>query len=51
MRKNYVSPFIEVVEVEVEEGFAVSVEIDPKGTAHDFTTSSFGSAGGNTLDF
>jgi hypothetical protein len=51
MRKNYVSPFIEVVEVEVEEGFAVSVGINPEGTAHDFTTNNFGSAGGNTLDF
>lgn len=48
MKKEYVSPLIEVIEVDVEEGFAMSVEI--KGAANDFTTNSFGNGdGGSTM--
>lgn len=48
MKKDYVSPLIEVIEVDVEEGFAMSVEI--KGAANDFTTNSFGNGdGGSTM--
>lgn len=48
MEKNYVSPFIEVVEVEVEEGFAISVAVVPFGRTNDFTTNSFGAGGGGS---
>lgn len=52
MKKNYVSPFIEVIEVEVEEGFAISVEFTTNGVVNDFTTNSFGAGGGgSTMDF
>ena len=52
MEKNYVSPFIEVIEVEVEEGFAVSVSVNPSGQVNDFTTNSFGTGGGgSTMEF
>ncbi|MBK5721499.1 hypothetical protein JGH11_11510 [Dysgonomonas sp. Marseille-P4677] len=48
VRKEYISPLIEVIEVDVEEGFAMSVEI--KGAANDFTTNSFGNGdGGSTM--
>lgn len=48
MKKEYLSPLIEVIEVDVEEGFAMSVEI--KGAANDFTTNSFGNGdGGSTM--
>ncbi|WP_165042773.1 hypothetical protein [Dysgonomonas sp. ZJ709] len=48
MKKEYVSPLIEIIEVDVEEGFAMSVEI--KGAANDFTTNSFGNGdGGSTM--
>ncbi len=50
MKKNYVSPFIETIEVEVEQGFAVSVEINPTGAVNDFTTNNYG-GGGSTMDF
>lgn len=48
MEKNYVSPFIEVIEVEVEEGFAISVVVSPNGSVNDFTTNSFGAGGGGS---
>lgn len=52
MNKKYVSPFIEVIEVEVEEGFAISVPINTDGRVNDFTTNSFGAGGGGqTMDF
>lgn len=48
VKKEYISPLVEVVEVDVEEGFAMSVEI--RGAANDFTTNSFGNNdGGNTM--
>jgi len=48
IKKEYVSPLIEIIEVDVEEGFAMSVGI--KGAANDFTTNSFGNgAGGSTM--
>lgn len=47
MEKKYVSPSIEAIEVEVEEGFAFSVENIP-GQANDFTTNSFGPGGGGS---
>ena len=50
MKKNYVSPFIETVEVEVEQGFAVSVALGVKGDVNDFTTNNYG-GGGSTMDF
>lgn len=50
MKKNYVSPFIETVEVEVEQGFAVSVSLGVKGDVNDFTTNNYG-GGGSTMDF
>ena len=50
MKKNYVSPFIETVEVEVEQGFAVSVDLGVKGDVNDFTTNNYG-GGGSTMDF
>lgn len=46
LTRKYVSPLIEVIEVDVEEGFAMSVEI--KGASNDFTTNSFGDAGGGS---
>lgn len=46
MEKIYVSPSIEVIEVEVEEGFAISVAINPTSSTNNFTTNSFGSGGG-----
>jgi hypothetical protein len=51
MTKKYVSPLIEVVEVEVEQGFAVSVDVNPEGFSHDFSTVNFNSENGNSLDF
>lgn len=48
-KEKYVSPLIEIVEVEVEEGFAVS-SVEIKGASNDFTTNSFGSGdGGSTM--
>ncbi|MDU1891690.1 MAG: hypothetical protein E6767_13460 [Dysgonomonas sp.] len=47
-KREYVSPLIEVIEVDVEEGFAMSVGI--KGAVNDFTTNSFnGSGGGSSM--
>lgn len=53
MEKNYVSPFIEVIEVEVEEGFAISVAAGFSGNVNDFTSNSFGPGGGGRtmIDF
>jgi hypothetical protein len=51
MRKNYVSPLIEVMEVEVEAGFAATMTFTVDGNSNDFTTNNFGTAGGNTMDF
>jgi hypothetical protein len=51
MRKNYVSPLIEVMEVEVEAGFAATTTFSADGNSNDFTTNNFGTAGGNTMDF
>jgi hypothetical protein len=49
MKKEYVSPLIETIEVDVEEGFAMSGS-EVKGSANDFTTNSFGNGdGGNTM--
>lgn len=49
MKKEYVSPLIEIIEVDVEEGFAVS-NVEIKGRANDFTSNSFGNGeGGNTM--
>ncbi|MFC4673844.1 hypothetical protein [Dysgonomonas termitidis] len=50
LKKEYVSPLIEIIEVDVEEGFAMSTGTEIKGAAHDFTTNSFGSRdGGSTM--
>lgn len=46
--KKYVSPQIEVIEVDVEEGFAMSVSTEIKGSSNDFTTNSFGAGGGGS---
>jgi uncharacterized membrane protein len=53
MDKNYDSPSIEVVEVEVEQGFASSsVDSSVDGITNDFTSGGFGpGAGGRTMDF
>ena len=48
MKKNYVPPFMEVIEVEVEKGFAVSVSVDPSGKVNDFTSNAFGNGGGGS---
>lgn len=49
MEKMYLSPSIEVIEVEVEEGFAASgSETSVIGQSNDFTTNSFGSGGGGS---
>lgn len=49
MERKYVSPSIEAIEVEVEEGFAFSaVEVTPGAQANDFTTNSFGPGGGGS---
>ncbi len=50
MNKSYVSPSVEAMEVEVEEGFAVSVAIGVEGKVNDFTTNNYG-GGGSTMDF
>ncbi len=50
MERKYVSPLIETIEVEVEQGFAVSVEMGVKGDVNDFTTNNYG-GGGSTMDF
>ncbi|WP_163215099.1 hypothetical protein [Bacteroides sp. 519] len=44
--KNYLSPHLEVVEVNVEEGFAASAAIE--GELNDFTTNNFGRDGSMT---
>lgn len=50
MKKEYVSPLVEVIEVDVEEGFAMSTSTEIKGAANDFTTNSFGNGdGGSTM--
>lgn len=50
MGKEYVSPLIETVEVDVEEGFAMSTGVGVNTKANDFTTNSFGSGdGGSTM--
>lgn len=50
MQNDYVSPLIEIIEVDVEEGFAMSTGTGIKGAANDFTTNSFGNGdGGNTM--
>jgi len=50
MKKEYVSPLIDTIEVDVEEGFAMSVGVGIKGSANDFTTNSFGTGdGGSTM--
>lgn len=50
MRKEYVSPLIEIIEVDVEEGFAMSAGTGISGAANDFTTNSFGTGdGGSTM--
>jgi hypothetical protein len=52
MDRNYVPPAIEAMEVEVEEGFAVSVNVDPDGAVNNFDTNGYGSqGGGSTMDF
>jgi len=49
-KKEYVSPLVEIIEVDVEEGFAMSIGTEIKGAAHDFTTNSFGNGdGGSTM--
>lgn len=48
MRTKYASPLIEVIEVEVEKGFAMSVSSETSGAANDFTTNSFGAGGGGS---
>lgn len=48
MKRRYISPSIEVIEVDVEEGFVASIEINPSGQVNDFTTNSFGSGGGGS---
>jgi len=49
MKKKYVSPLIETIEVDVEEGFAMS-GVGIKGASNDFTSNSFGDGdGGNTM--
>ncbi len=50
MSKNYVSPSVEAMEVEVEEGFAISVANGMEGSVNNFTTNNFG-GGGSTMDF
>lgn len=48
MEKEYISPLVEVIEVGVEEGFAMSTEI--RGAANDFTSNDFGTNdGGSTM--
>ncbi|WP_156032911.1 hypothetical protein [Prevotella sp. 10(H)] len=50
MKKEYVSPLIEIIEVEVEEGFAMSTGVEIRGASHNFTSNSFGNGdGGNTM--
>jgi hypothetical protein len=52
MDRNYVPPAIEAMEVEVEEGFAVSVAVNPNGAVNNFDTNGYGSqGGGSTMDF
>lgn len=52
MNKHYVSPSVEAMEVEVEEGFAISVAVNPEGTVHNFDSNGFGTGGGgHTLEF
>lgn len=49
-KRKYVSPLIEVIEVDVEEGFAMSTSAEIKGAANDFTTNGFGvNDGGSTM--
>lgn len=50
MKKEYLSPLIEILEVDVEEGFAMTSS-EVKGTSNDFTTNDFGGGvgGGNTM--
>lgn len=50
MEKKYVSPFIEVIEVEVEEGFAISTQATVSGQVNNFVTSGF-DGGSSTRDF
>jgi hypothetical protein len=50
IRKEYVAPLIEVIEVDVEEGFAMSSVVEIRGSANDFTTNSFNNGnGGSTM--
>lgn len=51
LKRKYESPLFEIIEVDVEEGFAASMAI--KGHTNDFTTNSFGSndGGGTMGDF
>lgn len=49
MEKIYVSPSIEVIEVEVEEGFAISVDTTSNAQTNNFTTNKFGTGGGRTM--
>ena len=51
MSRDYVSPLVETIEVDVEEGFAMS-DVKIKGAANDFTTNSFGNGDGrSTMEF
>ncbi len=50
MNKNYVSPSVEAMEVEVEEGFAVSVATGMEGNVNNFNTNPYGSSG-STMEF
>ncbi len=50
MNKSYVSPSVEAMEVEVEEGFAVSVAIGVEGNVNNFNTNPYGSSG-STMEF
>lgn len=45
--KDYLSPHLEIVNVDVEEGFATSI----KGSANDFTTNDFGDRGGTMTNY
>lgn len=50
MEKEYISPLIEVIEVGVEEGFAMSTGTEIRGAANDFTTNGFSeNDGGSTM--
>ncbi|NDV67945.1 hypothetical protein [Dysgonomonas sp. 25] len=50
MKESYVSPLVEVIEVDVEEGFAMSASTEINAAANDFTTNNFDpNDGGSTM--